>query len=131
MFKEGKLYRKVGSIEYEVQLGGRTKTILVPFGKTEAVFKAFISNGGVIDPETGQMQTDILSLISSFKDVGNVLLTEYDENGKVVTEGNCLNLETNEVVSLFKLATEIVEGFIKTLTQMENQVVPTNDPESP
>lgn len=118
---ENKMYRKVGSIEYEIQVGGKTKSIMIPFGKTEAVFKAFISNGGVVNPETGQVTNDILSLISSFKDVGNVLLTEYDENGKVVVEGNCSNMDTAEVVALFKLATEVVEGFIKTLTQIQNQ----------
>lgn len=124
---EAKAYRKISSTEYEVQVKGRTQVINVPFGKTEAVFKAFISNGGIIDPITGLVQTDIMSLISSFTDVGNTLLTEYDETGKVVTPGNCSSLETSEVVALFKLATEIVEGFIETLTQIQ----PKKQKESP
>lgn len=117
--EEATPFKKISEIEYEVQVGGRTKLIRVPFGKTEALFRDFISNGGIIDPVTGQVQTDILSLISSFKDVGNTLLTEFDDNGKVVTEGNCSTLGTTEVIALFQLATHVIENFIKGLTAIQ------------
>ena len=118
---EEKPFKKISNIEYEVQINGRTKAIKVPFGKVEKVFSAFISNGGIIDPQTGQVQTDILSLISSFKDVGNTLLTEYDDAGKVVEEGNCTNLGALEVIGLFLLATAVIEDFIKGLTALQKK----------
>jgi hypothetical protein len=112
-------FRKISNKEYEIQIDGRTRTIFVPFGKTEMIFREFVSSGGVIDPTTGEVQNDILSLISSFGNVGNVLLTEFDETGKLVKEGNCFNLASEELVDLFQLATSVIENFIKTLTQMK------------
>ncbi len=112
-------FKKITNKEYEVEINGRTKTIMVPFGKTELIFKEFISNGGVIDPITGEVQTDIISLISSFKSVGNILLTEYDEAGKITKEGNCVDLEAAEVITLFQVATKVIENFILELTAMQ------------
>lgn len=117
--EEVKAYRKLNELEYEVQVAGKTKLITVPFEKVSLLFKDFISNGGIIDAETGQVQTDIISLISSFKDVGNTLLTEFDEKGKVVEEGNCAILSTTEVIGLFQLATSVIENFIKELTLLQ------------
>lgn len=114
-----KAFKKVSETEYEITLNGRTKTIQVPFEKVSQVFKCFISNGGIIDPETGTVQTDIISLISSFKEVGNTLLTTHDETGKVLEEGNCANLSTADVIALFTLATTVVEDFIKELTTLQ------------
>jgi hypothetical protein len=119
MLEQEKPYVKLSETEYEIKIKGKTKLIEVPFGKVEKVFHAFISNGGIIDPETGQVQTDILSLISSFKDVGNILLTTFDENGQVTEPGNCSTLGTAEVIGLFQMATEVVETFIKGLTAMQ------------
>jgi len=121
---EDKPFKKISAIEYEVQVNGRTKSIKVPFGKVEKVFAAFISNGGIIDPITGQVQTDIISLISSFKDVGNTLLTEYDDKGTVVEEGSCASLDTMEVIALFQLATAVIEDFIKGLLTLQKTTQP-------
>lgn len=111
-------FKKVSNKEYEIQIDGRTHTIRVPFGKTELIFREFISSGGMIDPTTGAVQTDLISLISSFHSVGDVLLTEFDETGKVTKEGNCFDLETEDLIVLFQLATEVIENFIKGLTAM-------------
>lgn len=119
-------FKQVSPIEYEIQLAGRTKTIRIPFAVTEAVFKNFVSSGGLINPQTGEVQQDILQLITSFKAVGDILLTERDEEGKVLKEGNCANLCAEDVIVLFQLATSVVESFIKTLTQMRN---PQSQPE--
>lgn len=114
-------FRKINDKDYEVQIEGRTKAISVPFGKVEQVFAAFIANGGVIDPDTGEVTIDLLTLISSFKDVGNILLTEFDDAGAIITEGSCAKLSTLEVISLFQLATEVIENFIKGLAALQKK----------
>lgn len=117
-------FKKISSKEYEIVLEGRTKTILIPHGKVEMLFKEFINSGGVIDPETGHVQNDILPLISSFKSVGNLMLTEFDEEGKVTKEGNCFSLESADVINLFKLASDVISDFIKGLTEMQTPETP-------
>jgi len=112
-------FKKITNKEYEIQLNGRTQTIFVPFAKTQALFKIFISNGGVVDPTTGEIQTDILTLIDSFQEVANLLLTEYDDLGKLVKEGNCASLESADVIALFQLASEVLSTFILELTSMQ------------
>lgn len=119
MSEAAKPFRQVGEIEYEIQIGGKTKSITVPFALTEKIFHSFISSGGIVDPETGRVQNDILQLIGSFKEIGNLLLGEYDDEGRVVKEGNCACLSPYDVVSLFKLAAFVVESFTKTLIQMK------------
>lgn len=124
---ETKPFKKINEIEYEIQLQGRTKTIKTPFAVTEKIFHAFVTNGGMIDPATGQVQQDILQLISSFKELGDILLSEYDEEGRLTKGGNCGNLGTTDVVNLFQLASEIVSDFILVLTQMQ---APKSQPEN-
>jgi len=124
-----KPFKKVGPVEYEVQLNGRTKTLKVPFNTTQAIFSSFISSGGVIDPVTGAVQQDILQLITSFKSVGDILLTEHDEDGKVLKEGNCSTLSAEDVIILFQLASEIIQDFILRLTQMNQPLSQSNLPE--
>ena len=114
-----KPFRKVSEKEYQILLDNKWKDIHCPFALTEKIFHAFISNGGVIDPTTGQVQTDIISLVTSFKEVGNLLLSEYDLEGKLVKEGNCTSLCTSEVVSLFLLASHIVESFMLELGNLQ------------
>lgn len=123
-----KPFKKVGPIEYEVQLNGRTKTLKVPFNTTQAIFSSFISSGGVINPVTGEVQQDILQLITSFKSVGDILLTEHDEDGKVLKEGNCSSLSAEDVIVLFQLASEIIQDFIQRLTQMNQLPSQSNLP---
>lgn len=128
MSEQVKPFRQVGPIEYEIQIAGKTKSIRVPFALTESIFKSFIESGGVIDPETGQVQQDIRALIGSFKEIGNLLLSEFDEEGHELKKGNCGNLGASDVIVLFQLAAFIVEDFIKALTQMQ---APQSQPEAP
>lgn len=118
---------KVSETEYQIKLNGKFETIKTPYAKVEKVFHAYINAGGVIDPITGQVQTDILTLITSFKEVGNILLTEHDENGVVTKEGNCANLAVQDVVNLFKLSTELIQNFIKTLEALNPVQTPTTN----
>lgn len=112
-------FKKITNKEYEIQLNGRTQTVFVPFAKTQALFKIFVQGGGIIDPISGQIQTDILTLIDSFQEVANLLLTEYDELGKVVKEGNCADLESSDVIALFQLASEVLSAFTSELMAMQ------------
>ena len=124
MSSENQKFKKVGPIEYEIQLSGRTKTLRVPFGLTEKIFKVFIEAGGIIDPVTGEVQQDVIQLICSFRSIGNILLTEFDENGKAVSEGDCDSLDSVDVITLFQLATEIITNFMQTLAQLNPQSQP-------
>lgn len=126
-----KPFKKVGPIEYEVTLNGRTKTLKVPFNTTQAIFNSFIRSGGVVDPRTGEVQQDILQLITSFNEVGDILLTERDDEGKVVKEGNCATLSAEDVIILFQLASEIIQDFMQRLTQLAQQSQPSPTEESP
>lgn len=118
-------FNKVSEKEYQIKIDGKYRTINCSFGKTKLLFSAFISNGGIIDVTTGQVQTDIISLISSFGEVGDILLSEYDHEGKLVTQGNCSVLTTSEVVNLFLLSTSIVEGFTRELGNLQKAQTPT------
>jgi len=116
-----KTYRKISDKEYELQVNGRTKSILAPFGKVEKLFSAFIAGNGVID-ERGNVQTDIITLVSSFHSIGDIMLTEYcPETGKVLVEGNCATLDHSEVIALFQVASEIISNFILSLSQISPQ----------
>lgn len=117
-----KPYKKISEIEYEVQANGRTKSIKIPFEKVSMLFRSFIANGGIIDPTTGQVQTDIISLITSFRDVGDILLSEYDDMGKLVEQGNCSQLDSREVIGLFVLASDQIANFILELTEMQKSI---------
>ena len=120
-------FKKISGTEYEIVLQGRTKSIFVPFAKTQKLFIVFIQNGGIIDEE-GRIQTDIITLIDSFKDVADLLLTEHDEEGHVVKEGNCSNLDSADVISLFQLASEVLQSFILELTAMQKPQETPNQP---
>lgn len=120
-------FKKISGTEYEIVLQGRTKSIFVPFAKTQKLFKVFIQNGGILDEE-GRIQTDIITLIDSFKDVADLLLTEHDENGHVVKEGNCANLDSADVIALFQLASEVLGNFIGELTAMQKTPEIPNQP---
>lgn len=119
-------FRKVSEIEYEIQISGRTKTIKTPFALIEKLFMAFIHAGGQINEDTGMVENDILSLIRSFRNLGDILMAEYDDYGVVTTEGTCAGLSATDVVSLFLLAKELVESFVPVLTQL---LMPQSQPE--
>ena len=113
---------KVSEVEYQVLLGGKYVSISTPFEKVSPIFNLYISLGGVLDPATGEVQTDIITLVGSFKAVANLLLTQHDEEGKVVKEGNCAALATSDVITLFKLANELIMVFTK---ELERSLAPT------
>lgn len=113
---------KVSEVEYQVLLGGKYVSISTPFEKVSQIFNLYISLGGVLDPATGEVQTDIITLVGSFKAVANLLLTQHDEEGKVVKEGNCAALATSDVITLFKLANELIMVFTK---ELERSLAPT------
>ena len=106
---------KVSETEYQVMLKGKYVTISTPFEKVSQIFSLYISLGGVIDPTSGEVQTDIMTLVSSFKSVAILLLTEHDEEGKVTKEGNIAGMSTIDVINLFKLSTELIKGFTSVL----------------
>ncbi|BCS54037.1 hypothetical protein [Geobacter sp. SVR] len=114
-----KPFRQVSPTEYEIKIGDQTRIIKAPFAVTEAVFKEFITSGGVIDPETGLVQQNIVQLITSFRNVGDLLLSEYDDEGHETKRGNCAALSASDVVVLFQLATHLVESFIQILAQLK------------
>ena len=110
---------KVSEKEYQIKINGKYHTINCPFAKTEKLFKIFIMNGGVIDIQSGEVQTDLLTLISSFKEVGDLLLTEFSQDGALLTSGSCSDLTASEVINLFLLATSILESFTEILAQIK------------
>lgn len=113
---------KLNSKEYEIKLNGKTKLISVPFGKVEKIFAAFIQNGGVIDPSSGEVQTDVMTLIMSFRSVGDLLLTDFDKEGTPIEVGSCSDLDATEVTELFQIAVDVIKNFFLNLLQMQQQM---------
>lgn len=113
---------KVSDVEYQVLIGGKYVSVSTPFEKVSQIFNLYISLGGVIDPTTGEVLTDVPILVGSFKTIANLLLTEHDEEGKVTKEGTCAKLSTPDVITLFKLANELIKNFISAL---ETSLAPT------
>lgn len=123
MSQEDKPFRKISEKEYELVINGRTKTISIPYIKVEKLFSAYVTNGGVID-ENGQVVTDIVTLVTSFRAVGDIMLTEYEVvNNKIVVaeEGDCSSLSHSEVIALFQLSSEVISNFILSLSQISPQ----------
>ena len=116
----------ISPTEYKIIIDGKPRTIKTSFGLNELLFREFIYGGGIINPETGEITTDIMSLISSFRPIGDILLTEFEDYGKVVTQGTTFNLKTKDLVNLFKLASELIMLFIPELEALkEIQTTPT------
>lgn len=114
-----KKWRKLSEKKYELVTDEGTIVIDMPYGKVEKIFIEFMGNNGVIDPTTGLVQTDLLSLIISFGSVGNTVLTKYDPEGNVLEEGNCKALTPSLVPSLFEIAKDVIENFIKVISGMD------------
>lgn len=128
-----KPFVKISPTEYQISIDGKLRTIKTSFGLNELLFREFILGGGIINVDTGEVTTDIITLISSFQPVGNILLTEYDDYGKVVTYGSCHGLVTQDVVSLFLLASELIMVFTKELEALKNlqlQLTPNEEDEA-
>lgn len=121
-----KPFIKISPTEYRITIAGEPRTIKTSFGLNELLFREFLQGGGLINPETGEITQDIMALISSFRPVGDVLLTEFDDYGKVVTRGATFNLSTPDLVNLFMLASELIMLFIPELERLkEIQTSPT------
>lgn len=111
-------WQKISDKRYTLRINDEPTDILTPYGKVERIFQAFVGTGGVISAE-GVVQNDIISLISNFSNVGNILLSTYGPRGEIVVEGDCSQLSTVEVISLFEIGTDVLEGFIATITEMK------------
>lgn len=123
-----KPYIKISPTEYRITIAGEPHTIKTGHGLCELIFREFLLGGGLINPETGEITQDIMALISSFKPVGDILLTEFDDYGHVVTKGATFNLKTKDLINLFKLASELILDFIaelETLKEMQTPPAPS------
>ena len=110
---------KISEKLYSIRLNDKMTDIECPYGKVEAVFKAFVGAGGIVTDEG--VQTDIVGLINNFAVVGDIILTKYDDKGKIVEEGNCRNLSASEISELFEIGSDIVEGFLNTISKLNQK----------
>lgn len=109
-------YEKLSDKLYTMRIDGVLTDIKCPYAKTEALFKTFVGSGGMISP-TGEVQNDIISLISNFTNVGNILLSVYGPRGEILEQGDCSLLSTQEIICLFEIASDIVQTFISDISQ--------------
>lgn len=113
-------WKKISDKKYQrLNSEGEWVTVDVPYGKVEMVFDEFIGAGGLIDPASGAILGDMSSLVSKFKTVGNVILTEFDAEGEIKKKGNCLALDPNEIPPLFEIAVDIIETFSGAISKMK------------
>jgi len=125
-----KPFVKISPTEYRITIAGEPRTIKTSFGLNELLFREFITGGGLINPVTGEITQDIMALISSFRPVGDILLTEFDDYGKVVVQGSTFTLSTPDLVNLFMLASELIMLFIgelERLKEMQTSPVPNEN----
>lgn len=104
-------WTKINEKLYTVRIDGKLQDIACPYGKVEKLFFTFVGDGGVIGAD-GSVQNDIVNLITNFTKVGDILLSTYGAKGEVISQGDCSNLSTTEIMELFEVATDCIEGFI-------------------
>lgn len=109
------MWSKINDKLYRIEINGELTDIKVPFGKVKALFSAFVASGGVID-EHGNIQTDFLTLMNAFGNVGDILLSRYGAKGEILEQGDCSELSGAEITELFTMASEIIENFIVAAT---------------
>jgi len=112
-------FQKINDKKYSIRIDGNLTDIDVPYGKSQALFEAFVGSGGVIDSE-GNVKNDVMSMVRSFGTVGDILLSKYGAKGAVVEQGDCSELSTGEAIELFQMASEIVSDFIQAITQAQS-----------
>ena len=105
-------WKKINSKKYQVELEEGWKDINVPYGKVEKLIEAFFASGGIINA-AGEVSTSVPVLVKSFGTIGDILLSEYDSQGNCTKEAYCRDLSYEEVPELFKLATDVIENFMK------------------
>src|SRR4051812_23952085 len=93
-------WKRVSDKKYQRLVGDEWVTIDMPYGKVEMIFDEFIGEGGIIDPATGMVITDLQTLIRKFGKVGSLVLTEFDAQGEVKVPGNCKVLDPSEIPPL-------------------------------
>lgn len=112
-------WTKVSDKLYQIQIDGKYVDVLVAYGKAQALFESFVGSGGIIG-EDGEVKNDIMSLVSQFGKVGDVLLSEYGPKGQIVSQGDCSQLSVGETIELFTMASEIVSSFIEAIAMTKS-----------
>jgi len=115
-------FKKVSETEYQILFGNKWETVNVPWGKTEAILKEFAGQGGIIDPISGEIKTDLLTMVSQFSKLGTILLSEYDEEGKLVNEISCKGRSTLDVINTFMLVQEIITNFMLAISEAQKEI---------
>lgn len=116
---EAPKFKRINGKQYQIELSGKWTDLDVPYGKVEALVKAFFTKGGMVDPDTGMVATDMGTLIASFGILGDILLSTYDDTGNIRKKGSCRGLEPEDVPTLFLLASEIIGNFIKVVSKTQ------------
>lgn len=111
-------WEKITEKLYTIRINDELKDIKVPYAKVEKLFQSFVGEGGLISAE-GIVQTDIIAMVSKFSAVGDILLSTYGPRGEVIEQGDCGQLSTAEIFGLFEIATDVIEGFIVTISTMK------------
>lgn len=106
------MFTKISDKLYKVELDGVEKEIFVPFAKANQILTAFLESGAVNE----DLSINEFVLISSFERIANILLTEYDENGKLVKEGSCTGLSYSDTVKLIALGVDAFGNFSQALS---------------
>lgn len=114
------MWTKISEKQYRVEIAGELVDIKVPHAKTELLFTTFINKGGVMD-SSGKVLTDPITLITSFREVADILLTKYGAKGAVLEEGDSSELSTTEITELFEVATDCVENFLRVVAEMSEK----------
>lgn len=114
-----KRWKRISSKKYQVELDEGWKEIFVPYGKVEILLSAFSALGGQVGDE-GDLAVDMFTLVRSFGELGDILLTEYDNEGQVKEKGSCRDLSFEEIVPLFEIAKDVMENFTATISAQLN-----------
>jgi hypothetical protein len=115
IIKSTKRWKRISSKKYQVELDEGWRDIFVPYGKVEILLTAFSALGGQVG-EDGDLDVDMFTLVRSFGELGDILLTEYDNEGQVKEKGSCRDLSFEEIVPLFEIAKDVMENFTATIS---------------
>lgn len=106
-------WKKLNSKKYQVELDGEWQPVFVPYGKVELLIEEFFNKGGMVDPATGSVLTDITVLVRAFGTLGDILLSEYDSRGLLVKEVSCREFAPEDIPQLFEIAVDVIQNFTK------------------
>lgn len=115
-------YKKISDSEFQLEINNKYETIKMPFGKVEALLKCFAGNGGLIDPETGIVKTDLLTLVSQFGELGTIALSTFNEDGEMTEKRSCKGLSHKDVINLFMFIQDVIQGFIQAISETQTEV---------